>query len=179
MFTIIHGSHRHGYNWKIVELLKEKLEVSSMEVIIIDLSKLDFEYCCGFQICQEGECIYKNDKLSEIFKKFIIPADGIYVVTPTYFNMPPAKLKSFIDRSNALLPELENEKKDVIFGVWVSGEAELDSIECNKKMLEDYAEIMGWKLVKEINELVLFGENSDVNVDRIEEIAEMIRRNLT
>lgn len=178
MFTIIHGSHRHGYHWNIAEQLKENLEKLRVDVEIIDLANLSFEYCCGEQMCQDDECIYRDDELSVILKKYILSAEGIYIVTPTYFNMPPAKLKNFIDRSNALLPKLENREEGSFFGVWVSGEADWESIECNRKLLEDYAEIMGWKLLDEICEIVLLQENLDIKKDRIQKIAKIICNNL-
>lgn len=178
MFIIIHGSHRHGYHWSIVEHLKENLVTLGLDVEIIDLSILRFEYCCGEQVCQEGECIYKDDDFSKIFKKLLFQADGVYIVTPTYFNMPTAKLKNFIDRTNALLPALENQEKGLLFGAWVSGEADLESIECNRKLLESYAEVMGWKLLDEINETVLLEENSEIKEDRIQKIAEIIHKSL-
>lgn len=178
MFTIIHGSHRHGYHWRVTELLRDKLEEAGVEVKIIDLSQLEFEYCCGNQVCQDGDCIYKDDILSELFKKFILPADGIYIVTPTYFNMPTAKLKNFIDRSNALLPKIENTPMNSIFGAWVSGEADQESIECNSQLLSDYAKIMGWKSLKGISETVFLEESQKIKIERIQEIVEVIRRNL-
>lgn len=178
MFTIIHGSHRHGYHWSVVEQLKDNLEKLGIDVEIIDLSNLSFEYCCGEQICQDDECIYRNDDLLAIFKKCILSAEGVYIVTPTYFNMPPAKLKNFIDRSNALLPILENREDGSFFGVWVSGEADWESIECNRKLLEDYAKIMGWKLLDEISETVLLQKDQDIKKDKIQKIAEIVRSNL-
>lgn len=177
MFIIIHGSHRHGYHWCVVEHLKKNLVKLGLDVKVIDLSILRFEYCCGEQECQEGECIYKDDDFS-ILRKFLLQADGVYIVTPTYFNMPTAKLKNFIDRTNALLPELENRINRTIFGTWVSGEADLESIECNRKLLESYAEVMGWKLIDEINETVFLEEYRELNEDRIQKIAEKIYKNL-
>lgn len=178
MFTIIHGSHRHGYHWNLVKLLQESLEKSEIDVKIIDLATLNFEYCCGDQVCQEEECIYKEDELSKIFEKFILSATGIYIVTPTYFNMPPAKLKNFIDRSNALLPKLENKTTHSMFGTWISGEADIESIECHCRLLSDYATIMGWNIIEEICEKVLLEEEKVINDSRIQEIAKIICENL-
>lgn len=174
MFTIIHGSHRHGYHWHVVKLLQELLKRSKIEVEVIDLSVLHFEYCCGDQMCQEKECIYKKDELSKVFQKFILSAEGIYMVTPTYFNMPTAKLKNFIDRSNALLPKLENKTMHPIFGTWISGEADIESIECNSHLLADYAAIMGWKIIEEICENVLIEGEKVIDDSRIREIAKTI-----
>lgn len=178
MYTIIHGSHRHGYHWNLVKRLQNYLEKAEIEVKIIDLAVLNFEYCCGNQICQEKECIYKNDELSRIFEQFILPAAGIYIVTPTYFNMPPAKLKNFIDRSNALLPELENKTTHPIFGTWISGEADIESIECNCRLLSDYATIMGWNIIEEICEKGLLEEEKIIDDFKIQKITKLICQKL-
>lgn len=47
MFTIIHGSHRHGYCWDIVCALCAQLNVNYIDVTIIDLSVANIDYCCG------------------------------------------------------------------------------------------------------------------------------------
>lgn len=174
MIAIIHGGHRHGIHWRVTSLLAEILKKQGDKVEIIDLSEMDFEYCCGDQVCQEGECIYKEDKLSKIFKDIILQADCIYVVTPTYFNMPPAKLKNFIDRSNALLPILEVKSAHSLFGTWVSGEADMESIGNNSKLLRDYAEIMGWELCDGISQETLLEDNTEFDEARILEIAKLL-----
>lgn len=173
MIAIIHGSHRHGIHWKVTSLLAERLKEQGDETKIIDLSEIDFEYCCGVQVCQDGECIYKEDILSKIFSEVILQADCIYIVTPTYFNMPPAKLKNFIDRSNALLPILEQKSKHTLFGAWVSGEADLKSIGNNIRLLNDYAEIMGWKPCDKIMQETLL-ENTCLDESRIQEISKKL-----
>ena len=178
MFTIIHGSHRHGYHWKVTELLKEALETIGVKVNVIDLSQIEFEYCCGDQVCQTDDCLYKEDNLSILLKKFILPARGIYIVSPTYFNMPPAKLKSFIDRTNALLPAIEKKPMNTIFGAWVSGEADQESVGCHSKLLCDYAEIMGWKVIEESNEELWLSDNKEIDGNRIKEIANIIQKNM-
>lgn len=174
MFTIIHGSHKHGIHWEIVQLLKEKLDAKKIDTRLVDLTNLEFNMCCGDQICQEANCVFYDDELFRIFQSAILPADGIYIVTPTYFNMPPAKLKNFIDRTNALLPELENREKETIFGTWVSGEADIDSITCHANLLNDYAEIMGWTVVGNICNKVLIDENYKFDENTIIEISERI-----
>ncbi len=173
MITIIHGSHRHGIHWRVTSMLAGYLKEQGDDVKIIDLSDMDFEFCCGVQVCQDGECTYKEDTLSKIFKEGILKADCIYIVTPTYFNMPPAKLKNFIDRSNALLPVFEEKATHPLFGTWVSGEADMESIGNNSRLLHDYAEIMGWKPCDEIKQEVLLG-NTELDEKRILEIAKTL-----
>lgn len=173
MIAIIHGSHRHGIHWRVTSTLTGYLKKQGDDVKIIDLSDMDFEFCCGVQVCQDGECVYKEDTLSKIFREVILKADCIYIVTPTYFNMPPAKLKNFIDRSNALLPVFEEKATHPLFGTWVSGEADMESIGNNSRLLYDYAEIMGWKPCDEINQEVLL-ENTELDEKRILEIAKTL-----
>lgn len=177
MFIIIHGSHRHGYHWDVTNLLKDKLVDYNINVDIIDLSNTEFNYCCGNQVCQDSQCIYEDEFIIK-YKNKILEADGIYIVTPTYFNMPPAKLKNFIDRTNALLPIFEERNFRPIFGLWVSGEADLDSIKCNVNLLKDYAEIMGWHNIEEICNSVYIADNQEIDKEKIKYIADFINGSL-
>lgn len=174
MITLIHGSHRHGIHWEIVNLLKEHLEAQDNEVRIIDLSEMEFNMCCGNQICQEGECVYSDDQLFHVFESTILIADVIYIVTPTYFNMPPAKLKSFIDRTNALLPIFSEAQRTVYFGAWVSGEADMESINTNSTLLKEYASIMGWVPQSELFKGFLIAEGATYDEEQIDELADAI-----
>ena len=197
MITIIHGSHRHGIHWEIVTILKEYLEARDNEVRIIDLSEMEFNACCGTQVCQEGDCIYRDDQLSAVFESTVLPTDVIYIVTPTYFNMPPAKLKSFIDRTNALLPILEESNRTVYFGAWVSGEADMESIQTNSKLLkesllkdlEEALQVLGERERQIISSsfgigcpamtLEEIGENMDLTRERVRQIRSRALRTLS
>lgn len=178
MFTIIHGSHRHGYSWEIACALRTQLNVHHIEVMTIDLSDANIDYCCGSQNCQENECVYKHDDFSVSFKNQIIDTDGIFIITPTYFNMPPAKLKNFIDRTNALLPILENTEKHTFFGAYVCGEADEESINCNLNLLKEYAAIMGWKNVEQLNVVECLTDATKINYKIIKSIADLIYKEL-
>lgn len=174
MITLIHGGHRHGTHWEVLQLLKKELEALGKDVHVIDLTNLQFYECCGDQVCQIGDCLYKNDALYKEFEASLLPADVIYIITPTYFNMPPAKLKSFIDRTNALLPVLEGREKAVHFGTWVSGEADLESISCNSRLLSDYASIMGWIPCEDITHCALISDDYELDAAFIKKIAHAI-----
>lgn len=178
MFTIIHGSHRHGYSWEIAGALRTQLNTHKIEVTMIDLSVANIDYCCGSQDCQETECVYKQDDFSVSFKDYIINSDGIFIITPTYFNMPPAKLKNFIDRTNALLPILENTEKHTFFGAYVCGEADEESINCNLNLLKEYAAIMGWKNVEQLNVVECLTDETKINSKIIKSIADLIYKEL-
>ena len=175
---IIHGSHRHGHSWEIASSLSTQLISHDIDVSIIDLSVADINCCCGLQVCQEAECIYKQDDFSEKYKDLIIKADGIFIITPTYFNMPPAKLKNFIDRTNALLPLLENNEKHPFFGAYICGEADYESINCNLNLLKEYAAIMGWNNVEQLNITEYLVDTAEINNDKIKNISDLIIKEL-
>lgn len=174
MIAIIHGSHRKGYCWEIVKALHALFEEHCIEAAVVDLSSADILPCCGNQVCQEGACIYLHDDFSETIKNQILYSDGIYIVTPTYFNMPPAKLKNFIDRTNALLPIVESIEKKPFFGAYVCGEADIESIENNLRLLSDYAEIMGWNSVGRLNTVECITDTSALDIAKITEIVNCI-----
>ena len=115
-----------------------------------------------------------HDEFSEIIKNQILQADGIYVVTPTYFNMPPAKLKNFIDRTNALLPVLGRMEKKPIFGIYACGEAGMQSIGDNIRLLTDYSAIMGWDSIERLNIAECITDTTVVDITKITEIANYI-----
>lgn len=178
MITIIHGSHRHGYSWNIVCALKAELNRYNVEITTIDLSSANINFCCGTQVCQESECLYKQDDFSKHIKNQLINAKGIFIITPTYFNMPPAKLKNFIDRTNALLPLFENMKSHPFFGACVYGEADDESIACNLNLLIEYADIMGWNNIKTLNITKCLTDTAEIDYEKIKNIANLIYREL-
>lgn len=178
MFTIIHGSHRHGYSWDFSCALRAQLNVHNIEVALIDLSNSNINFCCGSQVCQETDCVYNQDDFSKYFKDLIINANGIYIITPTYFNMPPAKLKNFIDRTNALLPILESAENRPFFGAYVCGEADDESINCNLNLLKEYAAIMGWSNIEQLNMTECITDTSEITCEVIETISDLIYKEL-
>lgn len=173
MFLIIHASHRHGYHWVVAKQLERELMTHQIEVEVVDLSSIFIDYCCGTQICQETDCIY-NDQFTKEIRQLLLNTSGVYVITPTYFNMPPAKLKNFIDRTNAILPTMEKKENPPFFGAWVSGEADMGSINCNLQLLHDYADIMCWQRIDRLDHTVLLEENTVVDNSRICEIANCV-----
>lgn len=175
MITLIHGGHRHGTHWEVLKLLKTQLELLGEDIHIIDLSDLAFNACCGDQICQQEQCIYKGDQLYKELFDFVLPSDVIYIITPTYFNMPPAKLKSFIDRTNALLPIIEERDKHVVFGAWVSGEADVESVTTNFSLLKEYATIMGWTPCDDICNCTVITDEYTVQANQIVDVANKIK----
>lgn len=92
--------------------------------------------------------------------------------------MPPSKLKNFIDRTNALLPILESAEKHPFFGVYICGEADYESINCNLRLLKEYASIMGWNNVEQLNTVELLNNTTKINFEKINTLADLISKEL-
>jgi multimeric flavodoxin WrbA len=139
MITIIHGGHREGLCFSAAKTLEQLLKEQNIEVKLYNLRNTNFSYCCGNQLCQDsGTCMYEDYIASEIIPT-IAQSDGLIFFTPTYFNMPPAILKNFIDRCNLLLTI--EDRKHPKFGAWVSGQTEIASIEDCYKGIATFCEI--------------------------------------
>lgn len=175
MVTIIHASHRHSYSWQVAKAICDSLKNLNVAVNIIDLVEEDIRYCCGEQVCQSDKCIYKDDFTSHLYDP-LLNSDCVYIVSPTYFDMPPARLKNMMDRSNAILPHIdENQKR--YFGAWVCGETEDNSIDNNLNLLINFAEICEMQpvddlMIKEIREQE---ESCKISLDKVLKIAELIK----
>ncbi len=93
---IVLGHPEQGsFNHVIAETCKLSLEKNGHEVTYHDL------YLEKFDPNLQGEEIPKNDKISEEIQKHcdeLVSCDGIIVVHPNWWGMPPAILKGWIDR---------------------------------------------------------------------------------
>jgi multimeric flavodoxin WrbA len=139
MVTIIHRGHRKGLCFKAYNKLKHYLEEKKIETKTFSLHDFNSNFCCGDQPCQNSKmCIYEDIITNEIIPA-ITNSNALIFFTPTYFNMPPAILKNFIDRCNLLLTIEEYNRPK--FGAWVSGQTEMDSLEENYKCLSTFANI--------------------------------------
>jgi multimeric flavodoxin WrbA len=133
------------------------------DVKLFDLRELAIGYCCGDQPCQdEGNCIYNDVVTAEIIP-LITRSDALVIFTPTYFNAPPAVLKTFIDRCNLLLT-VEPRKK-TLFASWVSGQTEQESCEYNRNYLESFAEICGFTNLKNANTIRIEPDTSQTQLN--------------
>jgi len=142
MITIIHGGHREGLCFEAYNIFKDFIDKKKLEVKFFSLRDYDINFCCGDQPCQSsGVCIHKDTVSNDIIP-VIANSDAILFFTPTYFNLPPAMLKNFMDRCNFLLTI--KDRKHPNFGAWVSG-TEKDSPEDNYMCLATFANIFEWK----------------------------------
>lgn len=89
-----------GNESKTLQLVKAVIkgaESEGAEVELIDLYKLQIEYCTGCGACYAtGECPQIDD-FEELFDR-VRNSDGIVFGAPNYINSVPAPMKAFFDR---------------------------------------------------------------------------------
>lgn len=99
---IINGSARKGKNCsEIVKNISEELDNNNISNKIFDIYDMDIDYCnaCGF--CDKtGYCRIKDD-MTPMYKMFD-EAEGCIVISPVHFDCISAKLKTVVDRTQAI-----------------------------------------------------------------------------
>ena len=99
---IINGSPRKNKNcFKIAHEVNNALMANSINSKIFDIYDMNIEYCnaCGF--CEKtGYCRIKDDMtpMYEMFNK----AKGVIVISPVHFDCISAKVKTVVDRTQAI-----------------------------------------------------------------------------
>lgn len=99
---IINGSARKGKNcFNICKTIEEKLNQNDISTKVFNIYDMNIEYCtaCGF--CDKtGYCKFKDDMtpMYEMFNK----AKGVIVASPVCFNSTSAKIKTILDRTQAI-----------------------------------------------------------------------------
>lgn len=99
---IINGSPRKNKNcFKISEKISNSLNENNISNKIFNIYDMNIEYCtaCGF--CEKtGYCKFKDD-MTPMYKMFD-EAKGVIVISPVNFDCVTAKLKTLVDRTQAI-----------------------------------------------------------------------------
>lgn len=99
---IINGSPRKNKNcFSISKEIRSKLEENNITYEIFNIYDMNIEYCtaCGF--CEKtGYCKF-NDDMTPMYKMFD-KAKGVIVISPVHFDCVSAKLKTVVDRTQAI-----------------------------------------------------------------------------
>lgn len=99
---IINGSPRKNKNCaSIINSITEKLDESKITYEVFNIYDMNIEYCtaCGF--CEKtGFCKFKDDMtpMYDMFNK----SKGTIVVSPVHFDCISAKVKTVVDRTQAI-----------------------------------------------------------------------------
>ncbi|MBC6696132.1 flavodoxin family protein [Terrisporobacter mayombei] len=99
---IINGSPRRSKNCnKIIKNIIEKFESDNIEYELLNLYDMDIDYCNACSFCEKkGYCRIKDD-MTPIYKDFD-NSKGTIVVSPTYFRSVSTKVKTLVDRTQAI-----------------------------------------------------------------------------
>ena len=82
---------------KLVEKVLEGAKAAGAEVELVDVCKLNIEYCNACQACfKTGTCVHEDD-FQGLYDK-ILAADGMVWGSPNYFHSVTAQMKTLIDR---------------------------------------------------------------------------------
>lgn len=95
----IHASPRgsRSQTLRLVKAVLNGAQSRGCEVELVDLCKLNIEYCNACGIChRKGKCCRKDD-FQALYRK-IIAADGLVMGSPNYFMSVTAQMKTLIDR---------------------------------------------------------------------------------
>jgi multimeric flavodoxin WrbA len=133
---IISGSPRVGNSNRVSKSLFEILQLRGDKVDIVELSKMNIEYCTGCLECEdEGICPIEDDMIS--VQEKMLYADVIIFSTPVYFDNLPGKLKSLVDRSNLFMSELKGKRS----AAFLCGQADEESWKNCAEIIKNYSEI--------------------------------------
>lgn len=118
----IMGSHRTGHNTqKALDFFLNEIQ-GNHEVNIYNVNKINVQPCRADDYCipHQGECIIKDDDMTEIYDKFI-NCDLLVIASPVYFSAFPSKIKSIIDRTQMIYNlkdrSIVKEKKVVVIAM--------------------------------------------------------------
>jgi multimeric flavodoxin WrbA len=82
---------------KLVKAILNGAKSKGFKVELVDLCKLNIEYCNACGVCyKKGKCV-KRDDFQLLFKK-MMAADGLVMGSPNYFRSVTAQMKTMIDR---------------------------------------------------------------------------------
>ena len=126
---IINGSPRKNKNcFSIENKISNKLTENKISSEVFNIYDMNIEYCtaCGF--CDKtGYCRIKDDMtpMYEMFDK----AKGVIVISPVHFDCVSAKVKTVVDRTQAIYaskyvlnkPSIDRDKKRIGMYIAVGG----------------------------------------------------------
>ena len=104
---IISSSPRRGGNSeRLCEEFAAGARSAGHQVELVFLAEKKLNFCTACYACRSGKCPYADDA-PEIVQK-MLNADVIVLGTPIYFFTMCAQLKTLIDRSVMVYPEIKN-----------------------------------------------------------------------
>ena len=82
---------------RLVNKVLEGAKSAGADVELVDVCKLNIEYCNDCQVCnKKGKCTKKDD-FQELYDK-MLAANGLVMGSPNYFKSITAQMKTMVDR---------------------------------------------------------------------------------
>ena len=126
---IINGSPRKkGYSKQIIDYISKRLEIENISYKIYNIYDMNIDYCTNCGYCGKVKGCRIKDDMQELYKHFNESSSTI-LVSPVAFDGPIAKVKTLIDRTNAIFHSkytlhdsmIDRSKKRVGFHIQVAG----------------------------------------------------------
>lgn len=175
------GSPRtKGNTAYILKNIVEEIRRQGHVAEIIHLSELDIMECNGCLVCEETECT-GDCTIHDDIQAYVIPqlltCDAIVLGSPSYFGLPTAQMKRFMDRSNMVLSQVT--KRGLRYGLVVVGQSEKASLDATCRALRRYCKILGMREVAGSPVRAIARDEGDVRNDKSAlEAAERLARSL-
>jgi multimeric flavodoxin WrbA len=138
------GSPRKGNTEFMIQTVLESARKNGCETDLVLLKDQKIDFCKGDMTCYKSTkgCCIKDD-MRDLCCKLL--SNDIYVVgTPSYFDLPTARLKNFMDRTNPLCGKLAK-KQAVIVAVGAAG---MPSVKSAAAAAETWCHIHKIKVLK-------------------------------
>lgn len=132
---IINASPRKSKNcFNITKDISKILEEYNIEYKVFNLYEMNIDYCNDCGVCRVKKGCRINDDMSDLYNMFN-DSKGTIVVSPVYFNSVPAKMKTLIDRTQAIYSSkfilndsiIDRSKKRASMYIAVGGSSEYEN----------------------------------------------------
>ncbi len=114
-------------------------------ILYFDLKKLNYKGCIDCGYCKKHRACMIRDDIKYMYRYFD-EMDYLILATPVYFDSTPAKLKSLIDRTQAIYHSkytlmhslIDRSKKRLAMNIIIGGEKEHENQFLGTKLVLDY-----------------------------------------
>ena len=186
---IINGSPRKNKNChSVVKELVKKFEENEINYKVLDIYKMDIDYCIACGACEKtGYCRIKDD-MTPIYEEFN-KSTGTITVSPMYFSSVSTKVKTVVDRTQAFFsskyvlgkPSIDRDKFRLGMYIAIGGQPEFENQFLGGQIVMDifYKSIntdLEYNLYLSNSDEVPFEENEDFKARFNRDVDEYIKK---
>ena len=186
---IINGSPRKNKNChSVVKELVKKFEENEINYKVLDIYKMDIDYCTACGACEKtGYCRIKDD-MTPIYEEFN-KSTGTITVRPMYFSSVSTKVKTVVDRTQAFFsskyvlgkPSIDRDKFRLGMYIAIGGQPEFENQFLGGQIVMDifYKSIntdLEYNLYLSNSDEVPFEENEDFKARFNRDVDEYIKK---